>query len=303
MSLSNLIKSITGGEILLPVLRKYLIKEADLLDSGKLKHHEQVKQDALMTVKCFLDRYADYNHGTGDYEGYFHPSQVGTCQRALWYGHKGATPNESFNGNLVLRDHFTFEFGTYFGVLFQNLCERAGVLKSRESLVVCHKYKIVGHADGELLIDGREYILEIKSTNDRRFTAIQKAPNESHKKQVMTYMNVRKLKWAIILYYNKERASFKEFVIPYEESYFQKECLPRITSMQKSVKGNVPPPREGSNVRLFPCSFCEFSRICYDSELEKDFLTKLKNDSKGKPAIKGKKLTIRCLSAAASKSA
>ena len=82
MSLNLLIKSLSKGEVLLPYLRDFVEQEYHAERAGKITHKQIVAQDARMTIACFKDRLATYNHGEpiGDF---FHPSQLGTCLRQI----------------------------------------------------------------------------------------------------------------------------------------------------------------------------------------------------------------------------
>lgn len=293
MSLNTLIKSLSKGEILLPLLRNFLEEEYRKECAGEVRHKEIVAKDAQMTIDCFQDRLNTYNHGEPVGE-FFHPSQLGACLRQMWYGVKGAPSNSKPTADELLKRHIVFEMGTYIHVLFQNLCERAGVLECREKTVNSRLHKLLGHADGILKIEGNRYLLEIKTSNSRRFTQLTKEPQHSHRKQMMAYMKALKLDWAIIVYINKDNSATKEFVIPYDEAFYQKECAKRIEEHFDNLKQSVPPKREGLHPDQMPCSFCEFSRICFDSQMEGKFLKTLCKSGKSQNQLpKGKPVKIQ----------
>lgn len=253
------------GEILLPRLRVFLEKEYELQTTGRAKHKAVVRHDAQMTIDCFKNRIETYNHSQPVGE-FFHPSALGACLRMLWYQEMKAPRNNKTTGHNLLRSHVTLEQGTYIHVFFQNLCERAGYLIQREFLTHSVPHKIIGHADGVLLINGEKYLLEIKSSNTRRFAQLVKGPYDEHKRQIMAYMKVLKLKKALIVYIDKDKSDTKEFCINYDEDFFQRFCAPRIKQHFRNIRNpRKPPAREGTNPNKLPCSYCDFNRVCHDS--------------------------------------
>ena len=175
-------------------------------------------------------------------------------------------------------------------VLFQNLCERAGVLTAREIEIVDAKNKHLGHADGRLHIDGIDYLLEIKTVNARGFASLHE-PKEGHKMQTHAYMKSIGLQQAVIIYMNKDTSMLKEFVIPYDEAYYQQSCKPRIVRYFHSVKNLLLPEKEGTSPSSFPCSYCAHKRICYDPFRLNKWLLQHQHENKNKPQAPAGKIT------------
>ncbi len=276
-TLKTLAASIRNGEVLLPYLRNYLAEENKRYRGGLMKRKEAVIADALMTIATFKERIAEYNHGeiVGDY---FHPSALGTCQRAMWFDRHGATKQVEQAEDL-LRTNMIFETGTYVGVAFMNLCERAGCLVRREAPTVSKKLRILGHADGVVKIEEVTYVLELKTINSNNFRQIT-APKDAHKQQAHAYMKVLGLKWAIVLYLEKDRHQFKEYVIPFDPTFYEKHVAKRIDNWFKVRDSKTPPPKEGDSPNMMPCSWCAFKRVCFGSNELAKFMK-----AKGSPAL------------------
>jgi CRISPR/Cas system-associated exonuclease Cas4 (RecB family) len=287
MSLSTFIKTLRRDKILLPILKKHLAKENRLIEEGKMESKQIVMDDADMTIKCFQERKVEYNHRQKLEGDFFHPSQLGQCLRKMYFAHKNAPTDGMVSQEDGLRTALVFELGTYIHVIVQNLCERAGVLLSREVAIIDKKNRHLGHADGILLIDGEKYLLEIKSINSRGFAALT-APKEEHKMQVHAYMKSLGLKWTIFVYLDKDTSKLKEFVVPYNERYYLKTVFSRIDLFFSSLHGGVLPPREGESPTRMPCAYCQFKRLCFDEATLKQWLS---NEIKGKEkrkAVSGK---------------
>lgn len=279
MSLRTLIQSLARNEVLLPVLYRFLAKKRDQLAGKAFKDKRAVIHDAEMTIRTFKRRMDEYNHDVKLDQQYFHPSQLGQCMRALWFAEKGA-PQEERKEDVesLFRMHMIFETGTYVGVVFQNLCARAGVLLQREVPIQSKALRIIGHADGLLRIDGVKYVLEIKTCNTRIMAKVKKAgePLLSHKRQLMAYMEVLGVKWGIVIYLGKDRHDALEYVVQYDKSFAYTEVTRRIKTYFRSLENNVVPVREGLSPSSDVCKWCAFKRVCFDSRSLAHFVKKTK---------------------------
>ena len=279
MSLRNLAQSIKREEVLLPLLRKHLMREKRMIRKKQMSSKEVVVADALLTIDTFKERMDHYNHGEPEGQ-FFHPSRLGSCLRELWYHEKKAPHDKMARDDDPMREHIVFEMGTYIHVMFQNLCDRAGFLTKREIPIMDAPRRILGHADGELLIQGELYLLEIKTINPRRFTELVSSPQISHRKQITAYMKALGLKKSIVIYINKDSAQCKEFVVDFDPEFYQKEVANRIDTHFRNGKSLTPPEREGIGPRTVPCLYCSFTRVCFDTFEAAKFEKALKKKGK-----------------------
>src|SRR4051794_1470885 len=120
MSLSSLIKSIEGGEVLLPKLRTFLINERRMIDEGKIRERDIVITDAKMSRKALFQRIQEYNHREKLEGEYFHPSRLGACMRQVWFDAVDAPRKIIYTGDSLMKDHLILEGGTYAHIMFQN---------------------------------------------------------------------------------------------------------------------------------------------------------------------------------------
>ena len=273
--LTNLVKNVlTPSPVLTPLLVSYLQKEYARNDKA------MVIADAKLTVATFKERILEFNH-RDDVEGeFFHPSAIGQCLRKLWFDEFKAPKDSSPQGLELLKTHITFEIGTYTHVLFQNLCEMAGVLVKREISIKDPKRRVLGHADGIVRIKGERYLLEIKTSNSRTFLGLS-APNESHLKQMHLYMASLGLKKAILIYIDKDRSVVKEFVVEFDKRLYVTQCQGRISVFFKHVKERTPPDKEGMNPQVMPCLYCPYKLVCFDVERLKNFMKTMKTSKVG----------------------
>lgn len=284
--LTNLVKNVLEPRpILTPLLVTYLQKEYAKNDKA------MVIADAKLTVATFKERILEFNH-RDDVEGeFFHPSAIGQCMRKLWFDEFKAPKDSSPQGLELIRTHLTFEIGTYAHVIFQNLCEMAGVLVKREISIRDAKRRVLGHADGIVRINGERYLLEIKTSNSRTFLGLA-APNESHLKQTHLYMASLGLRKGIIVYIDKDRSVLKEFVVDFDKKLYLTQCQGRISVFFKHVRERTPPNKEGTNPQVMPCLYCPYKLVCFDVERLNRFMKTMKTSKAGvhsrtlKPKIK-----------------
>lgn len=291
-SIKSILESHERKEQLLPALRLFLKQERSQAEgAGGSAHRETVVADAKMTIDCFKERLSKYEGEDAKTarkaKEYFHPSQAAACMRQLWFARRNAPINKSSSGTDLLREHLIFETGTYIHVMFQNLCERAGLLEQREVMVCDDDQRIIGHADGIVKVpaeNGKSIrsLLEIKTINARGFTSLR-GPHESHRRQVTIYMKLLGLTQTNIVYLNKDKHEAREFVIPFDDKFYRKTVLPRIQTYFEVIKQDTPPDKEGFNPNSMPCLFCSFSRVCFDTFELNRFLKSL---AAGKPSVK-----------------
>ena len=262
-SLKDFAATLERGELVIPRLKLFLEKRFRQEEKGIAHHADFVREDARLAAKTFNMRIEEYNHGTIDGE-FFHPSQIGACMRKTVFDALKAPVNESEQGESLLKSHLTFEIGTYFHVLFGNLIEMEGSLVQREIAIQDRENRILGHMDGLLWIKGDYFALEMKTINSRQFTSL-KAPHEGHVQQFTAYMKSRGLKKGVIIYFDKDRSQVKEFQVKFSEKFWLEKVKARIDLYFRSVKRKSLPEREGTTPYKFPCMFCQFSRVCFDT--------------------------------------
>ena len=282
-NLAAFMSSLERKDVLLPLLHTWLTKYYARCEHAPSLMAVGIRRDAALTARTFRRREKEYNHqGDEKTKDYFHPSRIGGCPRAAAFGVFGAPSNRVPIGAELLKSHLTFEVGTYFHVLFQNLCSRAGLLLRREVHVQDDVLKIVGHGDGVLRLPSGKALLEIKTINSRGYMALTQ-PKPEHVEQATLYMGILGLKMAVFIYYNKESSQVKEFKVVHSPAIFS-ELIKRIETQRSKIRQRILPSRGGRKANTYPCTFCPFSRVCFDSSVLAAFISesKVKDEDKGK---------------------
>lgn len=171
-----------------------------------------------------------------------HPSEIcktSWCPRESWYLLQGV-PRHHVPPSLRMASVYSEGHGIH--EKWQGWADDAGLLLAPEIQLSFPKWRIVGHADGILEVDGIFYLWEIKSVGigtlrmygfpldgglGRAFRNITRPFNE-HIRQGMLYMyilrrtggmpNIDKM---LFLYECKEDQSAKEFLVTYNEEYLE----------------------------------------------------------------------------------
>jgi hypothetical protein len=263
MSLKSIIASVSRGKVLMPVIQDFIAARQRKLRKGAITRRGETLRGAKQTIRAMKRRIEEFNHGEEIEGEYFHPSALGTCLRMMWLAHFKA-PIDIRPPDDELKTYLIFETGSWFHVMMQNLFARAGILEASEIPIKDDKLRILGHADAIVRLDTR-YLVELKTINSRQFTLLGNQPKQAHNQQLHAYMKALKLKWGIILYYDKDRSALKEFVIPFDEDFYKEFCEARISRYFKHVRKKTPPDREGTGPTQPPCSWCNFATTCYSS--------------------------------------
>lgn len=281
--LKSLLFSMTQQERVIPVLKKFLAKKEHdeaTIPGARVKY---TQADAKMSVDCFTERIEEFNHDDPATKHYYHPSSIGQCQRKLAYRHYGAPTNGATAPQDLVKSHLIFEIGTYAHVMVQNLLQAAGLLAAREIPLRDDKLRIIGHADGKLRFAPKdEHLLEIKTINARGYSKLYE-PKQEHQMQVGVYMGLLDLDATTFLYYDKDSAELKEFTYPFDRRRWENELKPRILRFHESIESRKLPAREGSDPKKFPCAWCEYSSVCFDTLRP---WTPDQLGDRGKPSIK-----------------
>lgn len=176
------------------------------------------------------------------------------CMRRSAYRFRWAAPIE-YHNEKTLR---IFELGKAIeGIVLKWLADASGIeltenslSDSQEQIKALHGH-FTGHLDGILKIDGKPYIIEIKSHNDASFQTLLKNNVEeshlSHYLQCQTYMHFSDIKDCLYIAYNKNNSDIHMAHIPYNADIgsdlekramsilFGEESYPRI-AMYKCKK-------------------------------------------------------------------
>lgn len=125
---------------------------------------------------------------------------------------------------------------------------------------------IIGHYDGELRINDKRYLLEMKTTS--AFDRLSKKPSDAHIYQTQIYMWLSGIPFGLILYIDKFRSRLKEHVFPFDPT-IEDDVRKNIGLVEKAWKKRILPAKECFTETAGKKRYCPFIETCFDPEIDK----------------------------------
>lgn len=231
----------------------------------------------------------------------FSPSAFSACKRALYWKAKGEQPtNPPDNPSL-----FKMKIGDIIHDNIQTLLTEKGILESFEEAKkkVYNGLEFNYFYDGILNVDGKRYIMEIKTVYANGFRSIENEPKPEHVLQALCYMLFEEIDNAIILYIgrdngymlqyelrmmvtpedtwllvdNKKTDYYAKWLSKIEEfkrlkiQYLAGELPDRDFQMVFKNNGQIADEFQKDGVKYksdWQCSYCSYKNKCWGSEME-----------------------------------
>lgn len=208
-------------------------------------------------------------------------------QEVLRYLHK-IEHSETINATLQK----TFDFGNAFHSVVQNnwfgkfrwlygdwKCANCGSIYKNQLMPdhVCNKcgnddaYQYIelsledkenyltGHPDGILIVDGFEYVMELKSCNSKVFqyiTNVLKRPLDAHIHQVNMYMFMLGKKRGVVIYFDKDNSTWVQYHVLNNQDVIDDQ-LEKISKTKQGIARKIPPEH-----RVCPNASCDKAKSC-----------------------------------------
>ena len=198
-------------------------------------------------------------------------SQIGeSCERKLWYTFRWCTI-PSFEGR-ILR---LFETGKLAEVRLIAELKKAGfeVFDKDETGEQFHfSFGFFGGSlDGVILgipeAPKTPHVLEIKTSNEQNFKALQKAGVQAYKPlhyaQMQCYMGAFVLTRAFYLVVNKNDDSLYQERIEFDPIFYQS----LLNKVERIIASETPLPRISEKPEWYECKLCEHAGVCHHGAL------------------------------------
>jgi YqaJ-like viral recombinase domain len=210
------------------------------------------------------------SHAEGKTRGYIGASMLGhACERRIWLEWNGAKIPPQDPEKLGSRQE-KFDRGRHEEERLIKALQGAGYLVlDRQGAFSVLNGNFQGHIDGIILDeDGKKYVLEIKSANERNFTALQKKGIEAafpgYYLQCQMYMHFLKIPQCLFLVVNKNNGEIYKAVFSENEAVISKGMakLNKIISHGQDMPARLPADAAGVPT-IVPCQYCEFFNFCW----------------------------------------
>ena len=184
---------------------------------------------------------------------HFYITDAGKCPRAIYFKFKKVPKKEP--EPRVLR---IFDNGDYTHMRIMSVLFGLGVVRSTEIKIPAQKI-ISGRADAIIDIDGKPYIVEIKSSSQYKFNKLSE-PEPDHLKQIQLYLYFFKIPQGILLYEYKNTQNLKEFSIEYDPFLVQ-NVLKNFEALKEQIDKDII-PAVPEDIEHWRCEYCEYKEEC-----------------------------------------
>lgn len=191
---------------------------------------------------------------------HFYITDAGKCARAIYFKFKGVPRREPEPRVLRIFDHGDYTHMRIMSVLFGLGVVRAVELKIPPQAIIS------GRADAIIDIEGRPYVVEIKSASQYKFNQLA-SPELDHLKQIQLYMHFFNISQGILLYEDKNTQHLKEFIIRYDVN-LAKNLLNEFEVLKQQIDKNIIPDIP-QNIESWRCQYCEYRDQCQKTEKQK----------------------------------
>jgi hypothetical protein len=213
----------------------------------------------------------------------------GTCPRALTYEFLQEKLNVEPEP-IDITSLRTFSIGEHFHDWIQNLLIPTGQVMSIEEfnidkitlpnnniLYIKHKkgsnrlefnynnILITGRIDIKIKIQGRSYVVDIKSIKSSKFNTLETA-KLAHILQVQLYMAATGISRGILLYVDKDLNRFKEWVFTYDPIFIATHLVYYQTLQLQYIDKSRLPERPYSKPGVFCNQYCKWNKVCWGGQ-------------------------------------
>lgn len=191
---------------------------------------------------------------------HFYITDAGKCPRAIYFRFKKYPRKEP--EPRVLR---IFEHGDYTHMKIMSTLFSLGIVRAAEIKIPSQEI-IGGRADAIVGLDGKPYVLEIKSSSQYKFNNLE-ASEPDHLKQIQLYLHYFKVPQGILLYEDKNTQALKEFLVKYDPNLVQ-DVLKKFEILKDQIERDIIPPIP-KDIEPWRCKYCEYREICQKIEKSK----------------------------------
>ena len=167
----------------------------------------------------------------------FYPSMLGNpCDRYLYLAYNGKLGDQV----IAAKTARIFDHGGSLEVRMKKYFERTGIYLASEQSVKLPNPPISGRYD--FLLKHEEHnriLLELKSINDKGFSALIDLPKPEHLLQLQIYLNLTGIDNGVVLYENKNDQALKAFKVIRNEKTWN-EVIERCIRIQSMVPLDMP---------------------------------------------------------------
>lgn len=196
-----------------------------------------------------------------DIRDYIGASSIGSeCLRKIWYQYKGVKSE-----GVTSKTRRTWDIGKNLEELVVKWLLDSDIRVLRFDITYFSKNvpQFQGHIDALVVIDDKNYILEIKTAKDSSYNIFVKKGlklwNPQYYAQVQSYMGMSEVHGTYILVLNKDNSKLCDELVTFDSDFY--EGLEKKALMISSATNE--PPRISNSPLWFQCKLCQYNKVCH----------------------------------------
>jgi len=194
---------------------------------------------------------------------YFYVSEVGKCPRQIFYSAKGF-PRPPIDG-LTARK---LAVGDDAHRRIVQALYGLGIVVAAE-VPIPPAQLFHGRCDAIASLDGKNYVVEIKTAHPYVFDQMAGGPRRDHYLQLQLYLHYFRIPQGIILAENKATQEFREFVVDLDRKAVN-QTLRTFEELRQIifVQGVLPPlpgPEDKKDWEFDQCRYCPYVQFCREN--------------------------------------
>lgn len=183
----------------------------------------------------------------------FYVSNAGKCPRQVFFAMKNY-PKKSMEAQALRKMHH----GDVVHSKLKNILYSLGIVKATE-IEIPPQELVSGRADAIIGMNGKEYVVELKSINSFGFEQLDR-PKDGDVKQLTLYMHYFNIAQGLLVYENKNTQEMKEFEVSYDGA-LAKSIMDSFASLKQNVDSGQVPEKPGE-LEQWQCDYCPYIEEC-----------------------------------------
>jgi len=215
----------------------------------------------------------------------FAPSYFTSCKRQIFYKKIG----QEASNPISEASYFKMALGSSSHEKIQDILKDIGILQECEDMkTIDYKGLTFNYRlDGIVEIEGKKYIIEIKTVYAAGFRSIEEKPKSDHFIQLQCYLNFENIEDGLILYVGRDNGFIVEHYIK-RDSQFVDNKIDELKELKKMIEKKELPDKDfqiqlkntGEGISEYftkdkikyksnwQCSYCAYHDKCWSKELQ-----------------------------------
>ncbi len=188
---------------------------------------------------------------------YFYVTEVAKCPRQIFYSAKGF-PRPPLDGQTARK----LAVGDAAHQRIVQALYGMGIVVAAEAPIPENPL-FHGRADVIVSVEGKNYVVEIKTVHPYNFEQMVAAPRRDHYLQLQLYLHYFDIPQGVILAENKANQELREFLVDQDDEEIRR-VLSTFEALRRTIflEGRLPPLPDKSDWEYDQCRYCPYVEFC-----------------------------------------